>query len=781
MKKGITVGTAQIEPRFILWQKVRYPLAAAIVAVVLLIVGIIAWSIYVSRHLSNELDRATELAATDTIDGHRQALALLERLEADNPDNQAVHTHYAWQQVLMALRFGTHPEGIEEIRRAVERADPGEPPHLLHAARAGLRVLEGDATGALEAVDEDPAATEVLFVKGLALARAGRREAALPPLDKARRGPPPFLPALTELAVLLRESGRYDEAGAALKVLGSSSPNHEDAIFERLLLELDRHHEDPAKLNATIEPLAKAAGEVEVDASMPRLLASQSYAEGRLDLYQGRGPQAAEKLALAAEVFDQSPPVATWLARAYRRSGEHVRALEALAPFPDDPATDRRPLKTRAEILMDLWRTTDAAEPWRILLARDEPGAAYAEGLRLLAAGDPAAAVPLLERALEAGDNEAAFDLAEAHVRVGHANKARTVLRRLEGTGPLPLCASGYQLHLKGQTRRAMDRFKQAHERGGRCGAVLAGRLLVGTGNAQDLEDRLVKALDQREDLRVRVSLGRVRFRTSGHQAARRELDKVRRLSPQAALVLRELALAYDEMGLREEAAEVAREGIERTEGHPLLVSLAARYDREAGALDEAEALLERALKTHPEEPRLLLERANLLFKRQRISPAREALEQVTAFGPLYADAVCLTGRIQFVLGERQEAQFLLVRAADRAAGRAGVGSEAQIRACHIELQLRRGRAGLTRAKTALHFLTRMPILWAHEEYLAGLVAERENRLSSAEEHFRRALELDPANRGSWDQLAAMGRLTDEDRERFELLWPGQSLGLVQK
>ena len=774
MKRSISVGQAQVEPTYKLWQKVRFPLAAAIVIVVLVVTAVVIGAIYVSRSIRVELARATDLAASDTIDSHQQAAELLERLRTENPDHEAILTRRAWQKVLVGLRYGSSPEQRQAAARALETVPDGADSPLFTATKAGLALLEGRPEEALELSSTDASDSEGLFILGLARARQGDVEPALTALDQARSGSPPFLPALAELAVLLRERGRHVEAASALKVLRQASPEHRGALVESVLLDLDRFDGQQEKLLGLAGALGKKLDDAGIGAEQPRTLAYKRSGAGRIALLTERNDEAVVELTAAAEYFPKNQSLATRLAVAHRRNNDHERGLKALESFPNESSTDLRLLQTRLDLLMDLQRTTDAVDTLAALTKAEVKGMALLEGRRLLAQGEAAAAIEPLQHAIEEGDDEAALDLAEAYVAEGQTPKARRVLRRLRGDGPLPLCAGGFQAYLDGFTKRAAARLAGASKIGGRCGAVLAGRYLLGTGGAEDQQARLQEMLNSREDLRDRVALGRILFRTKGLTAARAELDRVRERSPQAAALWHELTLAYEELGLTVLASEVATEGLEETDGHPLLVSVAARLAREAGELDTAEQILSSGLEAHPDDRRILLEQASLLFARHRLPPAREVVVKIALPGPTFADAICLQSEIKRALGESQEAHIDLVRSASKATASTGALAEAEIRACQVHIHLRRGAASLGRAKTSLYFLQQLPVRWAEIPYLEGRIAEQENRLGHAENHYRRALKMDPAHRASWQALAKLGRLTEGDAAGFELRWPGQ-------
>lgn len=776
MTKRYTTGMAQIEPRFILWRKVRFPLAVGIVAILLIISGLLLRSFLIARGIHNDLVEATELAAADTVQSHTEAAALLEELCEDYPDHEAVRIRYAWQQVLLAIRFGSTEARLASAQQALSRTSGLESTPLLISARAGMALAQGNIEEALRVVGEEPECREGLYVRAIVSARQGQTDRAVALLDQARQGVPTFIPALSEMTLLLRQRRRFEEAESALKVMQQISPQHEDASIQSILLSLDRYA-DSDEFSKLVPTLAKNLGGLSVDEHHPRTLAYKNFAAGRLALLQGKIGDAEPALTSAAKVLKADQSVATWLAIARHRAGHHDEALKALAAFPDTAATDRTLLETRLDILLDLHRIVDAQKTFKVLSKSGSSDIALAQGRLLFLQGEFVGAVTPLRVALKKGSHEAGLALAEALVFVGKAEQARGVLRGIKGNTPESACAKGYLAYIDARTAQANVEFQNASKAGGRCGAALAGRIVVSSGGSPGQVAPLVKALAEREDLRDRVSLGRLKFRLEGHAAALEELEKVRSLNPQGALVLSELALAYQELGLDAEARTVADAGVKASKEHPLIVAVAAKLARLGGKIVEADRLLRDGLKARPKSLELRLEQAELLTRRNRFGDAESAVEEAFHPGAQYSQVACLRAEIQLRRGEREAAQVDLNRAIIPARRHSGAPAEVAIRKCLVDFHLRRGPAALGRAKTAFFFLGQVPFQDAGIEYLAGQIAERENRPTEAVERYKAALKLDPSHRETWHRLNKMGRLTAEEQQLFKKIWPQKGRG----
>lgn len=749
-----------------------------VVAVVTLIVLLLSIrSCVISRGIRRDLARATELVALDTVEGHREALQIVDRLVEDYPEHSEVRARGAWHHLLYAMRVGPDEPHLTTARQLVEAA--GDEAHpLLSSARAGLLIVDGDAEQAeavtRAALEQATSCRECGYVRGEALRALGETNDAALQLDRARQGVPPFLPALAALAEVLRERGRHDEARTALVALAEAAPGHRDAAVQAILNEIEAA--DGSVAPEALGPLEAQLAAVKIDEAHTLRAAHRHYAAGRLELLKGDPASAVTSLTAAAKLRPRDQDVATWQARAFRRADEPTKALASLAPFPDEPGTEIELLRLRAEILLDLHRTVSAEPTIAALGARKASGAAQLEGVRLLRGGEPAAAVEKLDTARLKGQRRAALDLAEAQLLVGRADGARKVLGQVDGDDPIALCAEGFSQIIRGSTRRGRPKLLAATKAGDRCGASLAGRYLVGTGEDEALAKGLAAALEQREDLRDRVAFGRLKLRVTDAEAARRQLDRVRALEPEGALVLVDLVKAYQELGQKEVAVAVAREGMERSKNHPRLVALVARFAREADDLAQARKLVNGALESHPRSTPLQIENAANLLERRRWHRAQETAEEAMHNGPFYSEAACLWATIRTRRGSRRDAQLDLVRSLLRATSDSGFIETAEARVCLAENYGGRTRS-IAKARTQLGIIRRRGLEWAEVYYLLGALAARKGRDGRAERNLRRALELDIAHRGAWAELADLGELNEEDLERFQRLWPGQRPG----
>ena len=85
-----------------------------------------------------------------------------------------------------------------------------------------------------------------------------------------------------------------------------------------------------------------------------------------------------------------------------------------------------------------------------------------------------------------------------------------------------------------------------------------------------------------------------------------------------------------------------------------------------------------------------------------------------------------------------------------------------------------RGRASYNKARANLGIMRRQGLLRADVPYIAGILADRQNKRDRAAGQYRRALELDAAHRPSWDQLIHHKALDPDERALFQKLWPGE-------
>jgi len=141
--------------------------------------------------------------------------------------------------------------------------------------------------------------------------------------------------------------------------------------------------------------------------------------------------------------------------------------------------------------------------------------------------------------------------------------------------------------------------------------------------------------------------------------------------------LLRGYALA--DLDEHEEAADVAREGLERFPGDPDLLRLLSVAEAELGDLAEAERAVLAALRVEPDDTGLLTQYANVLMRGAQLDKADRVLERARANDPDDLRVVSAAMLGAFLRGDRREAEArsraVLARDPDANAGHAVLGS----------------------------------------------------------------------------------------------------------
>ena len=218
-------------------------------------------------------------------------------------------------QVLAAT--GRKDEAIAELSTAVEQAPGGRGTRLLLARLAnerGRNALAEQHARILTAAN--PADSEAWSALGFAASRLGKPRAALEALRRAVSLAPNYAAARYNLAAVLCEQERSEEAlvetGEAMRV----GARHRGAavVRARALVQLDRHDEAERLL---LQLLAENPADDQGHVLLVRLRRLRGDADPLRDLRGAAGAMATPAMRLA-------------YADALRRSGEHAAAVETL-------------------------------------------------------------------------------------------------------------------------------------------------------------------------------------------------------------------------------------------------------------------------------------------------------------------------------------------------------------------------------------------------------------------------------------------------------------------
>ncbi|KAB7623784.1 tetratricopeptide repeat protein [Alkalilimnicola sp. S0819] len=457
------------------------------------------------------------------------------------------------------------------------------------------------------------------------------REAAAPAPEPAAEAPPRSADADLMLKLLAAEMAlREQDAGAALGYYREAMALSNSPRVASRTAQLARYLGRDELVREAAERWRVWAPE---DPQPLRLL-------GLLRLEAGAQ---AEALALLAEFVEGSGATAEafeQLLADLRQSSAADRSLavgEALAErFPDSP--DAQLALGRLALWEQRYALVDEAAARALALRPDWRDAWFLRAEAQRRSGDEVAALETLDQALKSqpADYELRLQYARGLLGAGFSEQALAQFRRLLRQRPADarvLYAAGLLALETGEPEQARGYLLKLLELGEQTDAAqyFLGRLAESEG---DLEGAL-------------RWYGRVQ---GGEYQARAQLRRPAVLAAEGNLagarkMLAELRNAQPELAMQAWLGEVA-----------LL--------REAGARDEARAMLDQALERHPGEPDLLYSRALMAAEAGDVARAEEDLRAVLAGNPDNARALNALGYTLVDLTERVEEGFALIRRA---------------------------------------------------------------------------------------------------------------------
>jgi len=134
------------------------------------------------------------------------------------------------------------------------------------------------------------------------------------------------------------------------------------------------------------------------------------------------------------------------------------------------------------------------------------------------------------------------------------------------------------------------------------------------------------------KDIGISEYLAQFYFYKQKPQEAIKIYEKILELNPKHVVALFWLGYLYDEAGRRKEAIEVWNKGLAIDEAYaPILNSLAYVYALEDRNLDQAQKMVEKALKVEPENGAYLDSLGWIYFKKGNLEKAKEYLEKAIA------------------------------------------------------------------------------------------------------------------------------------------------------
>ncbi len=754
----------QLDSGHVRWRKVRIPLFVGIGLLVLAAIAVFVGFWIRSAAIRSAVADARVSASLDTVEDLREAVSVLGELAGDYRDRADVQAAYAYVVALDAIRHGPAEPGLEKARESLKRSSAGGGGDLYIAAAILVHLASGEQDEAKILVDSLPQSgrqdDELRLARAMSQIESGQLLEAQADLMLMSAAKEPFLPAVTLLAQVRHRTG--DLAGANEVLLASleAHPGRLEASLERALVLVDM---------ATGDALAEAEmllGTLEADlGSAPPVPATRGlYARGLLLLASGKYGDASRPLCKALEGMPESALAAARCARARRLSGDVHGALKVVAELRLGEGTSTEVLVEIVEANLSLWRPRSASLALQLMKGRPDVGdkrMAQLSATAALQAGDFAGAAAQYRSGGGSGDLPVRAGL--AYLEAGEGREARDYLKTIKA-GPAAGCAEALYEWSRGRLEGALGSVGETED----CAPGLRGRFLFLLGRYGEAVDVLGKALSRGDDPRLRVMLARAMLRTSGPDEAKIMLDHVRDLGAESITLLTELADAYVEMDLVDDARGAAADAVDRNPGKPEGLALQARILRQTGDPATAAEITAGGLEAHPDHPGLLAEQAHVHLAAKEYAEAIEAGRRAMVPGAYYLVASLVSARALEGDGRQGDADSLLRDAGNQLLRQheptlATVAWAALLRMRRV----RGGKPNISKARGLFYGLIKKDIPGAAFFLEGAIVLFADGRRDDSITWLHKAAGLDPLLKPPFEKLSRMGELTQEESEVF--------------
>ncbi|MBI2895967.1 MAG: tetratricopeptide repeat protein [Deltaproteobacteria bacterium] len=744
------------------WERIRIPLAAAVIAVLLVAVAILVVRAIRQSQLEDDLAAARSALAEGTTASWARFDALLAEHEGLGSDERRVVALAALGTAMRSLLLGA-PDPATARAAAARVAQERE--EAATAAQAWAELL-GDAPRTARLTDAArafPASGPIRHAHALALARGGMIREALAEVGAARQAEPAYLAAAATQAELYRRAGQVDAARQSLLPLGAAQHPERGPVEAACIL-------DAAEASGSAAPDVTALLTSAIATKAPRLVGRAKLAMGRQKLLSGDASAAVALLTEAVRLDPEDAESATQLARALLASGDAPGAVAAVDALGD--GAPGAALLERALALTLLHRTRDAERTLGRIAQADLP-AARGAGLRALLAWqkvDVGSAESAAAQAAAAGSTDALVLRAEILLEQGKRNPAVKSLAASRSG-----CARGFGLWIRGDWEEAASTLEAARADEGPCVSRVVGRTGLGLRPVAQLVTELERSLSRWPDAEDRILLGRLRARAGEDGAA--EIARVMDAGAESLRALTLAAEAYAEMGKTAQAVAVVQKTKTLYPDDALPLATEIRVVRAGGDDGAAMRLSEAAVAAHPDQLDVVRERSITLVEAGRIAESERVSD--VRFRPGRHFIEFARARIRAVEAAEgfRKADQQMVQALRFAMTFLPYSEEVRTRSLVALLHARRGgRRELDTAEAFLRPLVRRDTRSADFNLALAAIDRGYERVVQLGAHLRRALALDPMLPEAYEWLARADALEDEQRAQFERLYPGRPL-----
>lgn len=673
-------------------------------------------------------DVGPELA--DAMLAQGKAAELLQRLSSERPaaGPTGAQLDLRWAEALLAQ--GQRDEALLHLNRAREVLGP-LPAIRLVEARA--LVLAGDATGALQLLDEllarQPESAAAWGLRGdLLRADPGRAAAAVDSYRKALAQDPRRAEDQASLVSLLMQTGQFDPARAQWREMAKALPGH--GLTEYLDALLSLRENNLGRAREASQRLQRRPG-----LSPPMLIVA-----GQVEYKLGAWRQAETLFSRAMTQAPDLPAPRQHLATVLLRLGEPRRALAVLEPLLGASSQDATALGL-------------AGRAWAAL-------------------GNPAQATPLLDRALHLDPENTLLRIerAQAGARQGQVARSIDELRRLSAQESGTEAATAlFRLQLGQRDFKAAEAVAQgldARWPASPLAAELLAEAALARGDRAAARARLADALAKSpKHLPALIKLAELDLAEANPAGAKAQFERVLQLDashPTALLGL--AALAAREPDQADAMADWLKRAVERNASNPAVWAAAVQGHARAGQPDRALAMAQAAVAALPSDAGLVELLGSVQLDLGDRESALRSYRRLGGLLPATAESRLRVARLVRSTGMDGEADELVAQAVRLD------GKSVEAIAASIEVALRQqefGR-GLALARSLQADAPDRALGWLFE----GDIAVSRQRWTEALTAYAAALKLaqpGPAPAGYHNSLVGAGRAAEA--EAFAATW----------
>ncbi len=765
----------EVEKKARIWRLVKIPLIVVVSILVISVITVTMSLLIKGARIRSAVQKTRASLSHGSYVQFEEGMDSVRKLLEKYPDREEVLSTAAWGYASGSYFFyGKDSEYFEEFRKVTARIPDRKGNDLFWAASALALIMEEKGEEAEKLTREKfktyKDSDELKFVNALALVATANTVEATIELELLHARSKPYIPAMLVLASLKKKSGDKVGSLAILLEILEFQPDNLLALIESAHMEMAVGGPAAAKVEKKIKKLQPALKKA------PAAVKARGYlAVGKLLIEKEKYGDAIEPLADSYKINPADKETVHALALAQRKTANPLQSIKILEGIGDLKNLPTGLLVEMAESGLLTGRTEMARSAAEELVLRTDFETTSAHELAGRALAQSGAYIDAVSHYQQAGQSVEARTLAAFFMGMaGRLLESAKALKSMARDENLPCATVLYEYNFRKGINALSDEEALAA-----CPANVRFFLLESAGMYAELLNLAKKENEILESPFNLYYLAAASWRTMGLKVAREELDKILKFSPDSMTLLGKTASLYLAMGRSKEALQTAELALERNPANPKAHALLVGILAAGGQPKESEKRLEEAAAKFPDDPSLLVQKARILYEKEKPAEAVAVLdkamskallkEDLVLAGPLYAAA-------HMKLKDEDSAEEQLLGAARKVEKYFDPAASLALYADFIALKLeQKGKKNVTKAKGMFLSRSKKPFPSARILHQGALVYLAEGSRESAVERLQQALQADPAYRPAYEALQQLESLSETNRKNYVKIF-GQEL-----